>query len=135
MASFSIQVGEFASKTKGKFDTIVRKIMIDISARLVERSPVDTGRFRANWQYGTLQTYPTGTLDALDPTGADTLARIARRVNAEYGAQVHLFINNLPYAVPLENGWSKQAPYGMVGLTALEFEAMVDTAAEEVRDQ
>ena len=39
--------------------------------------------------------------------------------------------NSLPYAVPLENGWSKQAPQGMVKLTAQEFPQYVSQAAKD----
>ena len=34
--------------------------------------------------------------------------------------------NNLPYANRLENGWSNQAPAGMVALTIAEVEAQMD---------
>jgi hypothetical protein len=37
--------------------------------------------------------------------------------------------NNLPYAWALEHGHSKQRPNGFVGLTVLEFAAIVDKAA------
>ena len=33
--------------------------------------------------------------------------------------------NNLPYAVPLEEGYSKQAPAGMVALTVQDFQSVV----------
>ncbi|CFO10931.1 Uncharacterised protein [Bordetella pertussis] len=39
--------------------------------------------------------------------------------------------NSLPYAVPLENGWSKQAPQGMAKLTAQEFQRYVSQAAKD----
>jgi hypothetical protein len=136
MGNFSIQVSEFVSRTKGKMNLITRKIVLDIGTRLVERSPVDTGRFRANWQYATLGIgVPSFPVDRLDPTGADTIARIATQVRSMPAQNVHVLVNNLPYAIPLEQGWSKQAPYGMVGLTVLEFEAIVDGAAGEVADQ
>lgn len=134
--NFSIEVGAFASKTKGKMELIVRKIVLDMGTRLVERSPVKTGRFRGNWQYATLGTgVPTFPIESLDPTGANTISRIAAQVRSMPAQHVHVLVNNLPYAIPLEQGWSKQAPYGMVGLTVLEFEAIVDGAAGEVADQ
>ena len=47
---------------------------------------------------------------------------------AKFGATIYL-VNNLPYAVRLEYGWSKQAPAGMVRITAAEFQSIVDDAA------
>jgi hypothetical protein len=37
-------------------------------------------------------------------------------------------VNNLPYAVPLEYGHSKQAPGGMVRITLARFQQIVDEA-------
>jgi hypothetical protein len=46
---------------------------------------------------------------------------------------VHFLTNNLPYALRLEYGWSKnQAPAGMVGLAVAEFQSIVRDAAAEV---
>jgi len=132
--TFSIQVGNWAAKTKEKMHTVVRKVVLDISTRLVERSPVKTGRFRANWQYA-YSGAPRYHTEDVDPSGQATISRIAALIGSDPAGRVHTIVNNLPYAIPLEQGWSKQAPYGMVGLTVLEFEAIVDGAADEVKNQ
>jgi hypothetical protein len=46
---------------------------------------------------------------------------------------VHYLQNNLPYAWRLETGYSKQAPAGIVGITALEFGGIVDDVVLRVR--
>jgi nitroimidazol reductase NimA-like FMN-containing flavoprotein (pyridoxamine 5'-phosphate oxidase superfamily) len=42
--------------------------------------------------------------------------------------QTAYLVNNLPYAVPLEYGHSKQAPGGMVRITLARFQQVVDEA-------
>lgn len=156
---FSLDIRAFVDKTKEKEHTIVRKVLMDVSARIVERSPVGNpelwainrnrsskklrmpkgyvgGRFRGNWQYATIAAgVPSLPVDGVDPTGARTVSRIAAQIGSDPAGQVHVLVNNLPYAIPLENGWSKQAPAGMVGLTVLEFEGLVNEAAMAVVDQ
>ena len=39
-------------------------------------------------------------------------------------------MNNAPYAQRIENGWSRQAPQGLVGLTVVMFQQIVREAAE-----
>lgn len=156
MARFTLDLRKFAEKTGKKMDQVVAKIVIDIGTRIVERSPVGNpelwainrgrkgklrappgyvgGRFRANWQYATKGSgVPVFPLDDIDPTGQVSIKRISRYVTSMGAGHVHVLVNNLPYAVPLENGWSKQAPAGMVGLAIVEFQGIVESAADEVK--
>jgi len=45
---------------------------------------------------------------------------------------VYFLVNNVPYAQALEDGHSTQAPQGIYGLTALEFQQYVDSAVAGV---
>lgn len=152
MASFVVQLAEFARKAGANADLVVRKTVLDIGTRIVERSPVGDptlwkhpapkgyvgGRFRANWQYGSYNysaqgSIPSGDLPDIDPTGGVSLARIEAGLQLEGAAgMIHVILNNLPYAQALEDGWSSQAPQGMVGLTAIEFQSIVRAAAQGV---
>lgn len=158
MSSFALQIREWKWKTRNKMHFIVQKVLLDISARIVERSPVGNpelwainkgrkgklrmpegyvgGRFRGNWQYATREGgVPDTPVDNVDPSGGDTISRIARGVGSEPAGYVHVLVNNLPYAVPLEQGWSKQAPAGMVGLAVEEFKGIVDDIANQVKHE
>ena len=122
---FELQLRAFADKAKGNADAAVREVVLEVGRRLVIRSPVDTGRFRSNWFYG---------VDA--PPSESTLgvgsAEVHGDIPAKAAGHVHYVVNNLPYAWRLENGYSKQAPAGMVGLTVVEFAGIVDDAAVQV---
>jgi hypothetical protein len=146
MTTFSTVVRDFGEKSKVRIDDLVRKVVIDVGARLVEKSPVGDpsawknppppgyvgGRFRANWQYGFNQR-PIGDLSDIDPSGAVSNERIITGTESNPAAGVHYLMNNLPYAQRLETGWSSQAPQGMVNLTVIEFDGIVKRKVEEVK--
>jgi hypothetical protein len=142
MSDFAANISQFVARANGNVDAVVRKIILDIGTKIVMRSPVGDaelwqsppppgyvgGRFRANWQYtfGQPATQPT---DAIDPSGSSAISGIQSGVSANKAAGLHYLSNNLPYAKRLEEGWSTQAPAGMVGLTLVEFENTVRDAA------
>lgn len=85
------------------------------------------GRFRGNWQI-SIDTPAEGVLDQVDPAGGVTLAKLRLQVGQLTAGQTAYIVNNLPYAVPLEYGHSKQAPGGMVRITLARFQQIVDEA-------
>lgn len=141
MGAFAVDVAKFGAKTERQVSLAYRKIVLDLFSRVIMRSPVDTGRFRANWQT-TVGERATGTRDAFDKgpvqaagfnaaissTAAAEAVQVVTR--APLGPDLWL-ANNLPYAVPLENGHSPQAPGGMVKLSLLEVPGIVQTAVDE----
>lgn len=125
--SFELQLAEFAAQAKGAVDVSLREIIVKIGMSLISMSPVDTGRFRGNWQF-SIGAPAGGTLDALDPTGEQATARLVGD-SIEFRAGTTAFIvNNLPYAIPLEYGHSDQAPGGMVRITQARFRQIVEEA-------
>lgn len=83
------------------------------------------GRFRGNWQF-SIGAPAEGELDQVDPAGGVTLAKLRLQVEQLTIGQTAYIVNNLPYAVPLEYGHSKQAPGGMVRITLARFQQIVD---------
>jgi hypothetical protein len=146
MSSFAADISAFVKKAKGNTDRVVKKIVFDVGTKVVMRSPVGDGslwqspppagyvggRFRGNWQYG-FGAIPSGDLPDIDPSPAKTnvsTLRILSGVGGMPTAGIHYLVNNLPYAKRLEEGWSTQAPAGMVALTALEFQSICKEAAQ-----
>ena len=128
---FTAQIGEWVHKAKGNIDLVVRKVALDMFLRVVMKSPVDTGRFKGNWQVA-IGTIPAGVLNVEDKSGAATIAKVQAEVLGLKAGQTIYLVNNLVYALPLEYGHSKQAPNGMVRLTIQEFNAFVERAASGV---
>lgn len=129
--SFEIDIARFVEKAKGNVDLVVRKISLDIFRRVIMKSPVDTGRFKGNWQVA-IGSIPAGTLEINDKSGTATVAKVTAATLGLHAGQVIYLVNNLAYARALEYGHSKQAPNGMVRLSLAEYPQVVRTAAAQV---
>lgn len=142
MGVFTADLNKFADKTKLRGDQVVGDVVIQLYRAVDGRSPVGDatywthpapkgyvgGRFRGNWQLGD-GVMPSGETGAIDPSGAETQGRILASIPAQAAGRIYYLMNNVPYADRIENGWSRQAPQGVVGLTVIEFPRMVDQAA------
>lgn len=126
--TFSVDLARFAKKTGRSLEQTHREVCIELFRGVVMASPVDTGRFRGNWQASA--AWPkSGTLP-IRPAAA-ALAEIMTNVGPLGG--VTYLANNLPYALRLEEGYSRQAPVGMVRVNVARFERMVASAARKNR--
>lgn len=119
--SFELDMRRFIAKAGKQADLGVRKVCFDITAGVIQDTPVDTGRAAANWQ-ASVDTPKTGTLDETDKQGDATVAKAAASIAAAPG-RVFYLVNNLPYAVPLEYGSSSQSPGGMVRINLARVKA------------
>lgn len=129
---FAQDLKRFENKVIGREDLFLKKLTMEILRKLVLRTPVDTGRARANWNVEFGAPDPSVTEDT-DKTGGSTTAEgVSLLTGAEAGGKIFI-TNNLVYIVPLEEGSSKQAPHGMVAVTLREFEGMVETVAGKVK--
>lgn len=108
----------FAREVDQELNRIYRGFAITVLNNLIMRSPVDTGRYRANHllSFGSPNTT---TSDLVDRSGSITLsAGIAAIGGIQNGTFPVIYIqNNLPYAGVLENGSSQQAPQGIYALS------------------
>lgn len=146
MGTFALQIAAWVEKTKDDLDKVTRYALQSIDGRLVQRSPVGDasywihkppkgymgGRFRGNWQM-SIGSPAAGVLDVIDKDGRATQAAHAGVVGAAKAGQVFYLMNNLPYANRIEKGWSRQAPVGLVALTVVEWNNIVDAAVNGVR--
>lgn len=131
--SFSLQIEKWTEETQKRVTLAVRKIALDVFERIILKSPVDTGRFRGNWQV-QIGSIPTGTLEIDDKSGQVTLAKAQAEVLGVKAGDTIFLINNLPYAQRLEYGWSNQAPEGMVRTTVAEYQPIVDQVVREINN-
>jgi hypothetical protein len=132
--SFELQIREWAAKAGENADMVVRQVALEAWSRIISRSTpvVDTGRFRANWQYG-FDTAPTAPLEVNGTSEAPAPAADAPAIAPGMGAgHVHYIVNNVPYARRLEYGHSTKGE-GMVRTTVADFAGIVDGAVAEVQ--
>lgn len=143
---FAQQIDRFVSQTKQRMDLATGYIVSDLAARIDHRSPVGDpllwknpppkdyrpGAFRGNWQLG-VDSVPAGETGRIDPGGEATQAALRAAIPEKAGGHIFYITNNRVYGPRLEDGWSSQAPAGMVGITALEFPQVVRAAAERTK--
>ena len=101
-------------------ELVKKKVGMQLLERLVMMTPVDTGRARSNW-FVTLDT-PSSAVATNPPfpSASVTINDGANIISLVSGGQSIWISNNLPYIEPLENGWSSQAPAGMLAVALAE---------------
>jgi len=120
MAVRIANLGQFLGgldRQKRRTDELVglatRRISLGVLSRLVLASPVDTGRFRGNWQV-EIGHDPTAALDTVDKSGKGTVAKGSAVIAGAPPFRLVIIANNLSYGPKLNDGHSKQAPAGFV---------------------
>lgn len=129
--SFADDLRRFERKTEDKMTRAARKITLDAFSSVIMMSPVDTGRFRGNWQTA-IGNAPDGTLEAVDPSGTVVIAKVQGVTAGMEPGDVIYMANNLPYAQRLEDGYSQQAPAGMVKLTVQRFQPIAEAVIRQI---
>lgn len=131
MSGWSIPIERIAAQMNERVETVAKKITLDLFRNVVEKSPVDTGRFKGNWNVSyAVPNMSVGGRQDKTPKGevdGSSLAML-QRVNGFPVGGISYLSNGLAYARRLEYGWSGQAPSGMVRLSVREFDAYVQRA-------
>ena len=141
----TIRVGDIGDYCNQQMEKLLRSAVLETELLLKMASPVDTGRFRASWATGenTAGSYDGGeqqpaTGQYRDATNPPKDPSLERRITIGYQAgqerigNVYSVHNNLPYAEPLANGSSKQAPGGWVQGAAKDVQGRVRIAAARI---
>jgi hypothetical protein len=135
MSIFSIKLQEFQATCSRNAAAIAQRTAFDAFSSVVMMTPVDTGRARANW-IPSIGEPAIGVTDAFDPAGSNTIDQIMSFLPEFKLGTIAYLTNNLPYILTIEdggypnppkartgkteNGYSIQAPAGMVQLTVLD---------------
>lgn len=137
IAQFEASVTKWITQVETGLDDVIKTMLKSVYRDLVMGSPVDTGRFRANWQV-TANYIPMHALNQYDKTGSETIREGNRDIDSmrfmRGGAitKVH-FSNMLIYANALEYGHSKQAPAGVLGIVAVRLSSYMTSAIRQSR--
>jgi len=115
---FSADLDKFAQQLGLGIQQVVVRTGLEVFKRVVAKTPVDTGRARASWNFSKDAPDPT-----VKPPGEYAAPATPSAPGAIPGEYPVIYIsNNLDYILHLEQGRSQQAPGGMVGLTLAEVE-------------
>jgi hypothetical protein len=123
MRGFSNRIKEIATGVEKNTDVMMRKTVITVASAVALRTPVATGRARANWRTNIggpltsqVTTFPAGTNGSTGAAAAGQAINDATTKMAGYSKSgVPIYIsNNLPYIDRLNKGHSKQAPAAFI---------------------
>jgi len=115
-------------------DEVIRRSALEVGRRIIDRTPIKTGKARSNWNI-SLGAPDITTRDATAEHylhGAEDLPQPGVGKLSVYDEIPVMISNSLPYAPKLERGSSTQSPSGMVRITAMEFPTIVNAIARRV---
>lgn len=126
-SSFELELDAFEEQIETERVEMMKKAASLLVRNLIDRSPVDTGRFRCSWvaaSEAANRDIPTFTVD---DGGEESKARVLAALSDLKPGQKFIISNNLPYALMLEYGWSGQAPQGVAEISVMEVEQELET--------
>jgi hypothetical protein len=126
--SFSAAVAKYGITSLDKVDKIRRASILDLVGLIIEATPVDTGLLRGNFQ-ASINSPVTSATDRKDKVGGEVIAEAMANLGSL--ADIFFLTNNLPYVERIEyEGFSAQAPEGMVRINAARWAEIVKKNAE-----
>lgn len=113
----------------------VRRVALTVDAAVVQGTPVDTGRAKSNWVVqlgspaeGVINAYSPGEAGSTEARNVQAALDQGEAVISRYqtgeGVEIHI-TSNLPYILPLNDGYSDQAPANFVEEAIIEAAAAV----------
>ena len=152
--SFAKDIKDFTLAFNDAAEDTVRGTTIKLWGAIVDSSPVDEGRFRANWIASFDDT--DSTVESKDKGGDRTKAKITSSVLSQKDYSQFTLTNNLPYGEVIEfggypksvkkgtylgkgkgyeirsaGGYSKQAAQGVVRVNIKSFNALLESEAKK----
>ncbi|MEF3698704.1 hypothetical protein [Desulfolutivibrio sp.] len=125
LGPFAAAFAKATNEALGKMNTVRKEFITEMSDRIVDSTPVDTGRAKFNNQIA-VNTIPQSALFGTDKDGTETKQRNKAEIEKS-GMEdtVHLY-NQVTYVDGLEHGTSKQAPNGFYGVNIGDAESILD---------
>jgi hypothetical protein len=131
MAAFATAVDGWRRRIGARLEELPRQLALEAAVRLLERSPVATGRFVANWQVSVAGAAVAFDERLADPEKTLTGERLADAIGrVPPGASIAI-VNPSPYGSALEFGTPKRLPTAMVRPTFAELPAALAALARE----
>ena len=138
-------IQNLTKNTMNNLNQIMRLAALNLFRQVVQKTPVDTGRARGNWQVSVGKAVQ-GEVSQIK-SDADLLEEVAQVITSGNVKKGFFLTNNLPYIQKLEYGgypnpaktgekliagFSKQAPAGMVRISMAQIEKDLNEIIEDV---
>jgi len=125
-SQFEMQLKDFTDVLLPEYQTVfVKKVSGKLLEEIINKSPVDTGRFRGAWvvNNNTADRSEPNTPDKSEGQANISYTRARVLIESLKQGDVVYISNNLDYALMLEYGWSEKAPEGVVAVSLNEIDA------------
>lgn len=143
MAKWTMDLNKYCKDKEVELKDVRKTYAFALYSSIVKKTPVDTGRARGNWNISVGHDVTTESTDTKPQyKNVDDVPEVK-------GDESIFISNNLPYITKLEyggypnppkggkgktiNGYSKQAPEGMVGVTLANNKNIFDSAVRAVK--
>ena len=127
--SFANDIRKYAEKQKRNLDEVATESLINLSASVIIKTPVDEGTLANNWQ-PTTEAPANGVINNANNSGQ--MQDVENTIAASIGG-VYYLVNNLPYARPIEFlGTSQKAPNGMLRISIENYQKFIDNAISQL---
>jgi hypothetical protein len=130
-SQFVIDMSKAIQEAKGDAEETVRKAILGLVKKIVDKTPVDTSQLVKSWNVALDQTDTT----LHTPQSEDPLSRAIKVMDGfNLKTKQVVISNNQPYAYNIEfKGKSKlKAPQGMLRLSIIEFDQIFKGSAMTV---
>jgi hypothetical protein len=124
-SSFELELDMFEEQIEAERVGMMKEAALILFRKLIDKSPVDTGRFRCSWVAAAEAANRDIPTFKVDDGGKEAEARVLAALSDLKPGQKFIISNNLPYALMLEYGWSGQAPNGFADISVQETEAEI----------
>lgn len=132
MAGFKAKLSAFEKKAMVRLDQVRRASIVEFFSLVIDATPVDEGFLKGGWQV-TLHAPSGQLLKRTDPAGISAKAQMMQHLGTV--RDVVWMTNTMPYAYRIEfDGWSQQAPHGMVRSNLPRWKAIVQAKAKAFSD-
>ena len=146
-SEFEVNLAKIIKKAKANGEAVARKVAIDLSTKVILKTPVDTGITRNRWALALNRTDETQY--GADKSGSNAQIRNFGALSAFKVGDTIFITNNMPNIRVLEyglygnppgsangpktiNGYSTQAPAGFVRITYRDVVSQFSSIAAQV---
>lgn len=126
---FLADVAAWASAFPQKMDALARQVSQEMSERVIEATPVDTGFLKSSWQPSIGE--PEAAQGAPGAQGT-AVAKVSVTAPQMRAGEVYYLTNNAEYAEHVEFGTSKMAGRFMVTDNAKRWPVVVESVAKDL---
>ena len=130
-AKFVAQIKAFGKLSAKTANQETRKLALAGLKGVVEKSPVDEGTFKGNWNVGIDKTDESTDTSKKDKTGGQTQSEGGAIIGRFKNGQDIIISNNMPYGNKLEHGYSPKSQ-GMIRRTFAELKAWLRSRNKKV---